>query len=176
MDIFAHALWTNILARAAKSRAEKREKLMLKIGWATLWGIFPDLFAFTISFGISIYGLILGNGFMYGKSTIATGLAPVLYQYSHSLVIWCIVFCFIAMIYKKPRWELLGWALHILIDIPSHAGGFYLTPFLFPISDYRFTHGVSWANPIFMVINYSLLLIVWGGILLYKWKHNKTKV
>lgn len=173
MDIFAHALWTNVLARAAKRRAEKREKIILKIGWATFWGIFPDLFAFTISFGISIYGLIIGTGFVYSRSTIATGLAPTLYQYSHSLVIWFVIFCLIAIIYKRPRWELLGWALHILIDIPSHAGGFYLTPFLFPISDYRFTHGISWAHPVFMIINYSALLIVWGGLLLYKFKYKK---
>ena len=176
MDIFAHALWTNILARAAKRRADNREKLVLKIGWATFWGVFPDLFAFTISFGVGIYGWIVGSGFMYGRSTIATGLAPTLYQYSHSLVIWLVVFCIISIIYKRPRWELFGWALHILIDIPSHAGGFYLTPFLFPISDYKFTQGISWAHPVFMITNYSLLLIVWGGLLIYKWKNNKTNI
>ncbi len=173
MDIFAHAIWTNILARTAQKRAESRHKKLLQIGWATFWGIFPDLFAFTISFAIGVIGLVKGVGFMYGRETIATGLAPVLYQYSHSLVIWFAVFCIVSIFYKRPRWELLGWALHIIIDIPSHGGGFYLTPFLFPISDYKFIYGVSWANPIFMLVNYSALLIAWGGLLFYKYKKKK---
>jgi hypothetical protein len=173
MDIFAHAVWTNIMARIAKQRAARRERFVFKIGWATFFGVFPDLFAFTISFSIGIYGLITGTGFVYGRETIATGLAPMLYQYSHSLVIWGIVFCLVSIIYKKPRWELLGWALHIIIDIPSHAGGFYLTPFLFPISDYKFTHGISWAHPVFMLVNYSALLIAWGMVLFYKYKNRK---
>jgi hypothetical protein len=61
---------------------------------------------------------------------------------------------------KKGPLISLGWALHILIDIPSHAATFYPTPFLFPISNYRFTHGISWSNKWFMIINYSLLLLV----------------
>jgi len=176
MDVFAHAVWTNILARIARKRAERREKIALKIGWTTFWGVFPDLFAFTVPFMIGIYGWISGLGFIYGRSAIADGLAPTLYQYSHSLVIWLVVFCIVSIIYKRPRWELLGWALHILIDIPSHGRGFYLTPFLFPLSDFKFTQGISWAHPVFMITNYSLLLIVWGGLLIYKWKNNKTNI
>jgi hypothetical protein len=170
MDIFAHALWTNALARAAVENKEKEKKgLILKLGWTTFWGIFPDLFAFTISFILGIYSLITTGAMAFGRGAVTGGLAPTLYQYSHSLVIWALVFGIVWLIYKRPRWELLGWALHILIDIPSHAGGFYLTPFLFPISDYRFTHGVSWGNPIFMAINYSALLITWGYILIKKY-------
>ena len=92
MDILAHALWTNILARGAEKRAELRRKKLLNIIWTTFWGVFPDLFAFTIPFVIGIWGWIVGTGFMYGRTAIATGLAPTLYLYSHSLVIWAIVF------------------------------------------------------------------------------------
>jgi hypothetical protein len=168
MDILAHALWTNILARGAEKRAELRRKKLLNIIWTTFWGVFPDLFAFTIPFVIGIWGWIVGTGFMYGRTAIATGLAPTLYLYSHSLVIWAIVFIVVWAYYKRPRWELLGWALHILIDIPSHANGFYLTPVLFPISDWKFTHGVSWAHPVFMIVNYSTLLTVWGSYFIYR--------
>lgn len=176
MDILAHALWTNILARAAQKRADLRHKKLLQIGWATFWGVFPDLFAFTISFIIGLYGLVVGTGFMYGRETIATGLAPTLYQYSHSLVIWFVVFCIVWFICKRPRWELAGWALHILIDVPSHAGNFYLTPVFFPISDYKFTHGIPWSNPWYMLINYSLLLIIWVSIAVYRHRMKKKLV
>lgn len=160
MDIFAHALWTNILARTAQARAERRHKTLLKIWWATFWGIFPDLFAFTAPFLIGIWDWISGIGFEYGRETITAGLAPLLYNYSHSLVIWLFVFFIVWFMYKRPRWELLGWALHIFIDIPSHANGFYLTPVFFPLSDWKFIYGISWANPRYMAINYSALVIV----------------
>jgi hypothetical protein len=167
MDIFAHALWTNALARLAKRKAAKAEKYrryLLSIGWATFWGVFPDLFAFTVPFVIGIFGWISGNGFIYGRDSIASGLAPSLYNYSHSLVIWAVVFMVAWIISKRPRWELLGWALHILIDVPTHAANFYATPVLFPISNWKFLYGISWATPWFMIVNYSALFVTWSGI------------
>jgi hypothetical protein len=85
-------------------------------------------------------------------------------------VVWAFVFCFVWYFSKRPRYELLGWALHILIDIPSHTIGFYPTPFLFPISEYRFPYGVSWANTWYMIINYTALAFVWTPIALRKVK------
>jgi hypothetical protein len=72
----------------------------------------------------------------------------------------------IVMVARKGKvyWPIFGWALHILIDIPSHKG-FYETPFLFPLSNYKFDHGVSWGHPTYMLINYSALIIAY--ILIY---------
>jgi hypothetical protein len=61
--------------------------------------------------------------------------------------------------------EMLGWALHILIDIPTHSLRFFATPFLWPLSDYRF-NGISWGNRWFMLANYTALAIVY--ILLWR--------
>ena len=170
MDIFAHAVWTNILATIARKRQEKIHRRLLSVAWTTFWGVFPDLFAFTVPFIIGIWGWVSGAGFMYGRETIASGLAPMLYNYSHSLVIWFAVFCGISVYSKRPRWELFGWALHILIDVPSHGNGFYLTPIFFPISGWKFTHGVSWAHPVFMMVNYSVMLVAWSGVAWYRKK------
>jgi hypothetical protein len=168
MDIFAHAVWTNIIATIARRRQEKMHRRLLSVAWTTFWGVFPDLFTFSIPFIIGIVGWISGSGFQYGRETITSGLAPMLYNYSHSLVIWAVVFGITWAIYRRPRWELLGWTLHILIDIPSHANGFYLTPLFFPLSGWKFTHGISWAHPLFMVINYSIMLVAWIGIVWYR--------
>lgn len=179
MDIFAHALWTNALAHLAKKKEEKAErtkKFLLSLGWTTFWGVFPDLFAFTIPFIIGIFGWITGSGFMYERETIAAGLAPELYNYSHSLVIWAGVFLIIWAVSKRPRWELFGWALHILIDIPTHAANFYATPVFFPLSNWKFLYGISWATPWFMITNYCALAVTWIGIGIYKLKNrNKQK-
>jgi len=50
---------------------------------------------------------------------------------------------------------------------------FYATPFLFPISEYRFPYGVSWGNTYYMIINYSALILVWGSIVIAKIKNRK---
>ncbi len=155
-------LWANYGARAGNKKLEKKKKPLIKLGWVTFFGVFPDLFAFTIPFCIGIFNAVF-NGQSIGSHHTLIGefdIASFLYQFSHSIVIWALVFAVVWFLYKRPRLELLGWALHILIDIPSHAASFYPTPFLFPISDFRFLYGVSWSNKWYMIINYSLLLIV----------------
>ena len=58
-----------------------------------------------------------------------------------------------------PPWEMFGWFIHILMDIPTHTGLLYPTLFLWPLSDW-YVDGNSWGTKWFMVINYSVLLIV----------------
>jgi hypothetical protein len=169
MDILAHTLWTNAGARAANKVAEKRGKpWRVSVGWAAFFGVAPDFFAFTVPFVIAMYrAIFLDIPFVRGPQALDVGgfdLAAYLYQFSHSVVIWTLVFVLVWVLSRRPRWELLGWLLHILIDIPSHSINFYPTPFLFPISEYRFPYGVSWANRWFMMINYSALLVVWLAI------------
>lgn len=179
MDILAHTLWTNAAARGVNKLREKKGKpKILHVGWTAFWGVFPDLFAFTIPFTIVLFKIITGKMSVssFGSHHIPVAgfdIAHYLYQYSHSLVIWAVVFLLVSLFSKRPRYELFGWALHILIDIPSHAINFYPTPFLFPISNYRFPYGISWGNTYYMIINYGALLVVWGSILIAKLKKPK---
>ncbi len=181
MDILAHTLWANAGARAANAVAEKKnKKLHISPGWTAFFGVFPDFFAFSIPFIVRFYSVFFdGKTFstvfvrpdmVEGAIPQGFGLAHNLYQYSHSLVIWCIVFLLVWIIFKRPRYELLGWALHILIDIPSHVLTFFPTPFLFPLSDYKFPYGIQWSNQWYMIVNYGLLLIIWSRIAFSKIK------
>ena len=79
-----------------------------------------------------------------------------LYQFSHSLVIFVAVFGIVWLIRHEPSWVMLGWPLHILIDIPTHTTRFFATPFLWPISSYQFD-GISWGQRWFLILNYSAL-------------------
>jgi hypothetical protein len=182
MDILAHTLWTTAVAQKGNIEGEKKnKKFKVNLFWVGFFGIFPDLFAFTIPFIFSFYKVIIGQqefGSFSTRHQVADGfnLSHTLYQYSHSLVLWLLVFLIIWLIFRKPRLELLGWALHILIDIPSHSAVFFPTPFLFPISSYVFPYGVAWRTTWFMVLNYGALLILWGGILLKKYKKNTKKI
>lgn len=182
MDILAHTLWANAGARGANTIAEKKnKKFKISPGWTGFFGVAPDFFAFTIPFIIGIYNLLFNPAFEggFGGHHIEVNgfdLAAYLYQFSHSIVIFAMVFVLVWVISKRPRYELLGWLLHILIDIPSHSVEFYPTPFLFPISEYRFPYGISWANLWYMIINYSLLAIVWCTIIIQKIRQRKAKL
>ena len=185
MDILAHTLWANAAARGANAVAEKKnKKFHLSAGWTAWWGVFPDLFAFTLPFVLRFYFLLMGSvsfSDFWGRravegATFQNGfdIAHTLYQYSHSLIIWAVVFVLVWVFYKRPRYELLGWALHIFIDIPSHVLAFYPTPFLFPISHYQFPYGIQWSNQWFVLVNYGALLIVWGRILFQGFSFRKV--
>ncbi len=162
MDIFAHALWTGGLFKLFN----KNKKLNIKLG--VFWGVFPDFFAFTIPF-IYIFYKIIFSGFTFsppnpnviepvGNIPMAD-LAYYLYNISHSLIIFSIIFIITLIILKKPFYEFFGWLLHILIDIPTHPYNFFPTPFLWPISNLKFLKGISWGNQWFIIFNYSLLII-----------------
>lgn len=186
MDILAHTLWANYGSRKANRMIEKRNEKKpqakpipkINVVAASFFGVAPDFFAFTIPFILMFWSLITGDVSFssfshHGPPTEGLDLAAYLYQFSHSLVIFALVFILIWVLYKRPRFELLGWALHILIDIPSHAISFFPTPFLFPISEYRFPYGVQWGNKWYMIVNYSLLLICAVYMMLSQKKLNK---
>lgn len=157
MDIFAHGLWTNVVFYP-KLAKEKTQRAV-----AILFGILPDLASFTPS---TIY-LIFHRVDFYSlwaeldKQPWVFKYAIASYNFTHSLVIFLFVFLAVIAIRRgRIYWPMLGWLLHILIDIPTHKH-FFTTPFLYPFSGYRFTEGVSWGHPKFMLINYGLLAAVY---------------
>jgi hypothetical protein len=148
MDIFAHGLWTAAAARTANRKLPRP----IHIVWAGFAGVAPDLFAFAPALAVGLWE----------RHVFAPNLplAWQLYRISHSLIVFALVFGVVWLLARRPVLELLGWPLHILIDIPSHSLRFFATPFLWPLSDYRFD-GISWANRWFMLANYTALLIVY---------------
>ena len=156
MDIFAHGLWSYAVFHKKKY-----------VWLAVLFGLLPDFLSFGIIF---VMNLINGN-FHRGPPAISS-LPEWLfaaYNMTHSFIVFLIVFILIYAFTKKWFWALTAWGIHILIDVPTHSFRFFPTPFLWPISDYKF-NGISWATPWFMVVNYSALLIVFLLI-----AHNKAK-
>ncbi len=167
MDIFAHGFWSYGIYKYIKIKKDKKINPI----FAAFWGIFPDFFAFSIPFGWLIWNVIFGNiNFFQIKPEdqnfpVIFELPKKLYPLSHSLIVFLGVFLLIKLIKKKYNFEILAWALHILIDIPTHSRQFYPTPFLWPISNFVFD-GISWGNKWFMIINYSLLLIFYLFLIL----------
>ncbi len=173
MDILSHGLWAAAGAHGSSRLGSSNKRV--HPWWAFFWGMFPDLFAFTVPFIALLWNILTGGMAVgdwprpeQGEPPTAHQwpgllLASTLYQYSHSLIIVLIVavalllYCYL----RKKRFplEMLGWPLHILLDIPTHTYQFFPTPALWPLSQWKFD-GYSWAHPVFMVANYSALIIV----------------
>lgn len=180
MDIFSHGLWAGVLAKGVNKKIEQKP---LSFWQTAFWGVFPDLFAFAIPFTAMFWGLIFGGLSSSDFPSPEAGepppqnrfwffrLASFLYQFSHSLPIFLLVFFAVYLVFKRPIWEMSGWLLHIFMDIPTHSYKFFPTPFLWPISDIKI-NGFSWGTPWFMALNWSALGIVY---LLFYLTRNKNQ-
>ena len=174
MDVFAHGLWAGAAAKAANKNSAIAGKIKrpLKVWRAVLWGVFPDLFAFTLPFVWLFWNVAFGdlkfsdfprpeNVEPAARDTLPVfQLASTLYNISHSLIIFALVFALIWFFLRRMPWEISGWLLHILIDIPTHSYRFYPTPFLWPISEWK-SNSFSWSTPWFMVLNYSAIILAY---------------
>ena len=165
MDIISHGLWGATAANIADKKINKK----ISPWWATFWGVFPDLFAFTIPFLWLMLKLVEGGSDipnirgaeLQPDSPWVFHIATTLYNYSHSMIVFLAVFGLVYFVLRRPLWELIGWPLHIIMDIPTHTYQFYPTPALWPLWNKKFS-GFSWATPWFMVLNYSVLLLIYA--------------
>lgn len=155
MDIISHGLYGGV-AFGRKSRPSY---------WlAFFFGVAPDLFSFGLFFVTNLLGITERPDWSSGHPAeeVIPSYIHTLYNYTHSLVIFLIIFALVWFIRKKPLYEMLGWPLHILVDIPTHSTQFFATPFLWPLSDYR-VNGYSWSRPEIFIPNVILLagLYLW---------------
>ena len=179
MDIISHGLWGAAGYRAANVRAGAR-KFNLRL--AAFWGVFPDLFAFSIAFVWIWWERLRGNAVPFPRPETTEPpmpdafwpfqLAGTLYNYSHSLVVFAVVVALVWFVRRRVPYEMGAWLLHILMDIPTHSYRFFPTPFLWPISSWKF-NGFSWGTPWFLALNYTSLALVY--LFLWVWKRKKNK-
>ena len=66
----------------------------------------------------------------------------------------------VAWVACRAFWiPLLGWWLHIVIDVFTHSADYYAVPVLYPFTERGFD-GIAWITPWFMVLNYAALTAV----------------
>ncbi|MBU2638498.1 MAG: metal-dependent hydrolase [Nanoarchaeota archaeon] len=179
MDIFAHALWTAALIKGLSLQLKRK----ITIWKAVLWGIAPDVFSFGLLTAWLILSLVFGGTAMdfqqfeamepAQRDTIPVfQIVSFMYNFTHSIFVFAAFFIIFYFIFRRPLLAMLGWLVHILIDIPTHSYKFYPTPFLWPISEWKF-NGISWGQPWFMALNYTA--IVSAYLFLYVWNRKSGK-
>ena len=91
MDIIAHALWTTAAAKLARDKTRQP----LRLGWAAVWGVFPDLFSFTVPAVVRIWWYVTGTTHSLlpdAHSAPRFQFVWQLYHCSHSLLVFAAVF------------------------------------------------------------------------------------
>jgi hypothetical protein len=161
MDILAHALWTTAAAVPARQKLSRPFSLR----WAAFWGVFPDLFSFTVPAVLRIWWYATGVTHSLRPDPVSAKRLQFvwqLYHCSHSLVTFSAVFAVVWLVAGRPVLEMLGWCLHILLDIGTHQGIFAIH-FLWPFSAYSVS-ALRWENPTFFAANYGALLLVYSWL------------
>jgi hypothetical protein len=149
-------LWT-----AAAAVRAKRGGAKVRVPWAVFWGVFPDLLAFGPPLAAGLWLWAVGAAVpAHGRLHRHVDLGIPLYSTGHSLVIFAAVFVLASLAARRPIISMLGWLLHILIDIPTHSHRYYATRFLWPFSNYGFD-GMPWWNPWMMAATYAGLVVVY---------------
>lgn len=153
MDFLSHGLW-GALSTYPKYKKEPK-KLLASLGV----GMLPDVISFL---PVQVYFVF--TGFKFSPDLFfpvpqhwVFAWAIQSYNFTHSLVLCLLVMGIVWVVRKKFPLILLPWLLHVLMDIPTHPD-FFQTPFLFPISDWKFFGGISWANPYVFFTNWILLI------------------
>jgi hypothetical protein len=172
MDIVAHTLWATAAAQAANQKVAK-----IGVAWFAVWTMFPDLLAFAPEVIVRLWyrctGLTAGSVDLHHIRLRQGGFEVDLYDVGHSLVVFSAVYLIACVILRRPPWGILGWMLHILLDIPSHSVH-YATPFLWPLSSFRIV-GVSWHQWWFVALNYGILAVMWLLLWIHRLPHWRTR-
>lgn len=156
MDVLAHALWSTAGGLAARRKFHWR----IHLGWLAAWSVLPDLVVFAIPAAVRIGRFLTGAS----KTLLPDGSGPRfdwafgIYNVTHSAVVWALCFGAVWLVARRPVLELLGWALHIAIDIFTHTGIFAIK-FLWPLSSVHFD-GIRWETPWFLALTYVALAAV----------------
>ena len=149
MDYASHGIWSYIFFHKIK-----------KPFYAVLFGLLPDSTSWLI---YAIYRLIISDN---GLGKPALNEIPnwvfILYNISHSIFTAILAITLISILVKKLSVYALAWPIAIIMDVFTHRRDFLPTPFLWPISEWKFD-GFSWGNKTFLIVNYiamSICLII----------------
>lgn len=166
MDLLAHALWTGA-GVAALQRRWPVSGTAAAAGVAM--SVVPDLaHSLPVLAWVAAGDGTWAQGLAYAWATPST--EPVLPQWvrlwshhlhctTHSVLVAAAV-TVICWPWRRVMWlPLVGWWLHIVIDVFSHSNEFYPVPLFYPITQRGFGM-VAWNTPWFAAWNYGALVAV----------------
>jgi hypothetical protein len=167
LEILAHGLW----AGAAAVALAPRQRPVRKVWWWTVvLGVMPDLGHMLPVTGWAVTTLSSADWWQY--ATALPGQEPPmpetvrlwahhLHCALHSAVVAALVTTVVWWRSSSFWLPLMGWWLHIVIDVFTHSAEFFPSPVFYPLTYWGFD-GLAWNSPTFLFANYLGLAFVWG--------------
>ena len=166
MDILAHGLWAGAVAVAVAPGYRPKRKVWV---WLVGLSVLPDL---GHMLPVTGWALLTSSSVDWWQYAIALpGQEPAmpesvrlwahhLHCVMHSALSALVVTALVWRLRGAFWWPLLGWWLHIVIDVFTHSAEFFPSPALYPITYWGFD-GVAWNRPGFLIGNYVALALAW---------------
>ena len=166
MDILSHALWAGAAAEGLRRRMGGARS---QVALAVAMGALPDI---AQVLPVAAWGLATGDVGVVASFALATpatepSIPDSVEAVSHHL--HCALHSVpVAAAIGVAAWRsrrallipLVGWWLHIALDIPTHSQDYYAVPFMYPISYWGFD-GVPWTNPWILAANCLALSVAY---------------
>ena len=129
---------------------------------AFAFGLFPDLASLGIHFATDLF---TGNGVRWHG---IPDFVFLLYNVTHSLLGIGLGYALLVA-WKRALWlPALAWPLHVLVDVPTHGAGVFMTPLFWPFSDLRFQGWSWWISPWIFYGGWLTLLALWLLVLILR--------
>lgn len=171
MDIVAHTLWAGAgCAVLRRHRTVSPRTIAATMGLAALpdvaqllpivgWWWFGDgTFA-----DVRAYALAVPGG-EPALPPLVLFLSHHLHCIMHSALVAGLVTLVSWMLLGRLWIPLLGWWMHIVIDVFTHSAAYYPAPVLYPLTERGFD-GMAWNTPEALAINYGALGAVGAWLL-----------
>ena len=172
MDVLAHALWAGIGTAYASRRIRISRASAVAI--VTL-AVLPDVLSTLPLVGWMIAGdgtLAALSAYTFalpGQEPQLPPLVQLLAHHLHCIMHSAVLAGLVTLLLWLPKrrlWiPLAGWWSHIVIDVLTHSAAFYAVPVLYPFTERGFD-GIAWNQPWFQALNYTLLSLSVGALLL----------
>lgn len=170
MDIFAHALWVG----AGSTLLKRKKKISKRTMWAAIvLTVAPDIPLFI---PVLLWALSPAGSFKLFFNYIFTTpgnepnipesivfISHHLHCAMHSVVVAGVITLLVWAYLRRFPVLILGWWIHIFIDIFTHSKEYYAVPILYPFTERAF-NGVAWISPWFLAINYMILAFIYLGL------------
>ena len=170
MDVLSHGLWATAFGELLR-----RQGLATKpqVAGAAAFGLMPDLVALA---PVSIWALgsESASGAIRAYIFAQPGSEPVMAPWAHWLEhnIHCsahrvLVLGLVTLLsFWKFRWwlvPLMGWWLHLALDVPTHSREYYAVTIFYPLTEWSFD-GIAWTHPAVIGANYVALAVAYGWL------------
>jgi hypothetical protein len=166
VDLLGHALWAWAGAEVLRRRGRVTKRGVIA---GVALSVAPDLVQMVpLSLGLLVGDVTLTDWIAYASARPDTEpiltawvgtLAHHAHCFMHSLIVLAVVTLALWQLRPTYLYPLLGWWLHVLIDIPTHSADYYPVPIFYPFT-YRGVDGIAWISPGIMIASYGALALV----------------